>query len=417
MDSHLSMIIICAVFLLIGVILGNGAVWVFNRIPGKWLVDYGEEPDEELLHPSCQRIKSTPWKYVFTGFFIVAGIKMGIDNPFYAFAAVLAVWLLLEMSIADIKYMIVPDQFLLMLLVCGLGMIPQTEGGPLDCLIGAAIGLVLTGTIALIGRLVYRKSAVGGADIKLFTALGLLTGMEGILFIFVVSTFASAGHFAWLLLGKRAKRTDERPWFRILQELRFCTWYFSAICCIMDLVSCFRKGFMERNILLTIEYDGSGFSGWQRQPGRRTVQGELERVLSRLCACDILINGTSRTDAGFMHWGRELPSRVNSEYRRKESCGPPTTFWRAAKIRSRLWVMSESQKYERCRSISTHGLTRKGKPTGISFEIARMLMFSSAGTVIKCRNRSTRIKCGRRQDSSSERMISSAFRRRAETKD
>lgn len=53
---------------------------------------------------------------------------------------------------------------------------------------------------------------------------------------------------------------------------------------------------MERNILLTIEYDGSGFSGWQRQPGRRTVQGELERVLSRLCACDILINGTSRTD-------------------------------------------------------------------------------------------------------------------------
>ena len=39
---------------------------------------------------------------------------------------------------------------------------------------------------------------------------------------------------------------------------------------------------------------------------------------------------------------------MNSEYRRKESCGPPTTFWRAVKIRSRLWVMSESQKYERC---------------------------------------------------------------------
>ena len=55
---------------------------------------------------------------------------------------------------------------------------------------------------------------------------------------------------------------------------------------------------MERNILLTIEYDGSCFSGWQRQPAARTVQGELERVLSKICACDISINGTSRTDAG-----------------------------------------------------------------------------------------------------------------------
>ena len=54
----------------------------------------------------------------------------------------------------------------------------------------------------------------------------------------------------------------------------------------------------ERNILLTIEYDGSCFSGWQRQPQVRTVQGELERVLSRVCNTEIKINGTSRTDAG-----------------------------------------------------------------------------------------------------------------------
>ncbi|QAT43893.1 tRNA pseudouridine(38-40) synthase TruA [Aminipila luticellarii] len=53
-----------------------------------------------------------------------------------------------------------------------------------------------------------------------------------------------------------------------------------------------------KNILLTIEYDGTLFSGWQRQPEKRTVQGELERVLGIVCRCPVQLNGTSRTDAG-----------------------------------------------------------------------------------------------------------------------
>lgn len=69
---------------------------------------------------------------------------------------------------------------------------------------------------------------------------------------------------------------------------------------------------MERNLLLTIEYDGSGFSGWQRQPGLRTVQGELERVLSKVCGCEITINGTSRTDAGVHALGQR--ASFNGEF-------------------------------------------------------------------------------------------------------
>ncbi len=208
------MIIESVAFLGLGLVLGSAAVYVFNHLPGKWLCDYGQEPSEELLHPTTQRIKSTPWKFVFSGFFVVIGIKMGVENPFYAIAAVCAIWLLLEMAIADIKYMIVPDQLIIALLVCGLGMIPQGTGTATeilwDTLIGAAIGLGLTLIVALIGWIIYRKPAVGGADIKLFAALGLLTGVRGIIVIFVVSTFASAGHFAWLLLRKKASKYDER---------------------------------------------------------------------------------------------------------------------------------------------------------------------------------------------------------------
>ena len=55
---------------------------------------------------------------------------------------------------------------------------------------------------------------------------------------------------------------------------------------------------MEKNVLLTISYDGTGFYGWQRQPDRPTIQGTLESTLSRLMKAEIHLKGTSRTDAG-----------------------------------------------------------------------------------------------------------------------
>lgn len=60
----------------------------------------------------------------------------------------------------------------------------------------------------------------------------------------------------------------------------------------------------ERNLLLTIEYDGTYFSGWQRQPNVPTVQGEVEAVLSTLCQKEIQINGAGRTDAGVHAYGQ-----------------------------------------------------------------------------------------------------------------
>ena len=55
---------------------------------------------------------------------------------------------------------------------------------------------------------------------------------------------------------------------------------------------------MEKNFLIKIAYDGSCFSGWQKQPDKRTVQGVLEENLSFFTGEDIKLNGTSRTDAG-----------------------------------------------------------------------------------------------------------------------
>lgn len=50
---------------------------------------------------------------------------------------------------------------------------------------------------------------------------------------------------------------------------------------------------------LTVEYDGTDFAGWSVQPGRRTVQGELERSLGTLARTDPpRLTVAGRTDAG-----------------------------------------------------------------------------------------------------------------------
>jgi tRNA pseudouridine38-40 synthase len=53
-----------------------------------------------------------------------------------------------------------------------------------------------------------------------------------------------------------------------------------------------------RKMKLIIAYDGTDFSGFQRQTGLRTIQGTLEETLSRILDEDIVVEGSGRTDAG-----------------------------------------------------------------------------------------------------------------------
>ncbi|GHV83915.1 tRNA pseudouridine synthase A [Spirochaetia bacterium] len=53
-----------------------------------------------------------------------------------------------------------------------------------------------------------------------------------------------------------------------------------------------------RNILITAAYDGTDFSGWQRQAENRTVQGEIESALEKIHKKRVPLTGAGRTDAG-----------------------------------------------------------------------------------------------------------------------
>ena len=54
-----------------------------------------------------------------------------------------------------------------------------------------------------------------------------------------------------------------------------------------------------QNYKLTIQYDGSRYSGWQVQGNtEQTVQGKLQRVLGELDGGEVEVHGSGRTDAG-----------------------------------------------------------------------------------------------------------------------
>lgn len=64
---------------------------------------------------------------------------------------------------------------------------------------------------------------------------------------------------------------------------------------------------------LDIEYDGSGFSGWARQPGLRTVQDELETALATVLREPVELTVAGRTDAGVHAWGQVASFKTGIE--------------------------------------------------------------------------------------------------------
>jgi len=91
----------------------------------------------------------------------------------------------------------------------------------------------------------------------------------------------------------------------------------------------------ERTVQLVLHYDGAGFSGWQRQPEQRTVQGVLEESLERLCATHIAALGSGRTDAGVHARGQAVGVRVPDRWdvqklRRALNAILPSDIWVAA---------------------------------------------------------------------------------------
>ena len=67
-----------------------------------------------------------------------------------------------------------------------------------------------------------------------------------------------------------------------------------------------------RNIKLTIEYDGKDFNGWQKQPNKLNIQGEIERAIKQITGEEVDLTASGRTDAGVHALGQVANFKTNS---------------------------------------------------------------------------------------------------------
>ncbi len=74
----------------------------------------------------------------------------------------------------------------------------------------------------------------------------------------------------------------------------------------------------EINYKVVLCYDGTDFSGWQRQPGKRTVQGIVEEALARLAGKRTTLVGAGRTDAGVHASGQVANFKANLRLKEDE---------------------------------------------------------------------------------------------------
>lgn len=224
MDYSIELIIRIAIAIVLAVVMGNGSVVAFNRMPAEWFADYPEDApldageEEKVLPPKLleadamgrQRLPSTPWKYAFVGYFAICGIYLAIrgGSTAYEISVLCVLFIVLEMAIADQLYQIVPDQLSWALIAVAISFTSYYDKW-WEQPAGALLGLGISLFILILGHVLFKTGSIGGADIKFFGCMGLITGMRGVVIIFILTTILFAIWSLIKIAGGRGSIKDK----------------------------------------------------------------------------------------------------------------------------------------------------------------------------------------------------------------
>ena len=104
--------------------------------------------------------------------------------------------------------------------------------------------------------------------------------------------------------NEKEKRRERRGKIKVANS-DFCLYY---------------RGFLKigkdnkmRNIKLTIEYDGKDFNGWQKQPDKLNIQGNIEKAIETVTGEKVDLMASGRTDRGVHALGQVANFKTNSQ--------------------------------------------------------------------------------------------------------
>lgn len=155
---------------------GAGIAW-YDNVP---VVSFA------LLGGRCRGCRTAiSWQYPIIEFvtavlWVAAAVQYGASVPALSMAAFFT--LLLGIALIDARHFIIPDQFSITGAILGLGFAAVPGGFPFtDALLGAAVGYALMGIVAVGGKAVFRKPALGTGDIFMMGMVGAFLGISGVL--------------------------------------------------------------------------------------------------------------------------------------------------------------------------------------------------------------------------------------------
>lgn len=206
----------------LGILLAWLAVFVINKVPAKWLCDYGETPSDELLNGKRVFFQKEGMimSVIFAAALVMCRLQFNRGFDIYFIVLSLIMFLAVMISVCDIKYTIIPDQFTAAVGILGaaVSIYDIARGFKIlhfawwSPLLGIAIGGGAMLVIDLIGMLVYKKDGIGFGDVKLFAAVGVLTGFPGTIYTFIISLITATICFVIMIavskIRAKNKKTD-----------------------------------------------------------------------------------------------------------------------------------------------------------------------------------------------------------------